>query len=199
MRKNLATNSSRPYKCPMLSKKKKMTAKRGQTSEKPTHSYDHDKFVNESATKKFSLSSKNRSFIKEKRFHHPDDFFRKTIENKGWRALCQPPSPAATSVVREFYANLTSHVLKKVQVHGVLVDFSAKSINWYYNLEPVNPEAFDLLHEQPNYPEVLRMLTNGHGEWKLNSEGHCALQGQTFSLYSQGMESLHHIASYSDN
>ena len=54
----------------------------------------------------------------------------------------------------------------------VLVDFNAKSINRYYNLEPVNPEAFDRLHEQPNYPEVLRMLNNGHGEWKINSEGH---------------------------
>ena len=57
-------------------------------------------------------------------------------------------------------------------MRGVLVHFSAKSINRYYNIEPVNPEAYDRLHEQPNYPEVLRMLTNGHGEWKLNSEGH---------------------------
>ena len=57
-------------------------------------------------------------------------------------------------------------------MRGVLVDFSAKSINRYYNLEPVNLEAFDRLHDQPNYHEVLRMLTNGHGEWKLNSEGH---------------------------
>ena len=55
---------------------------------------------------------------------------------------------------------------------GVLVDFSAESINRYYNLERINPEAYDRLHEHPNYPEVLRMLTNGHGEWKLNSEGH---------------------------
>ena len=54
----------------------------------------------------------------------------------------------------------------------MLVDFSAKSINWYYNLEPVNLEAYDRLHEHPNYLEVLRMLTNGHGEWKLNNEGH---------------------------
>ena len=29
-----------------------------------------------------------------------------------------------------------------------------------------------MLHEHPNYPEVLRMLTNGQGEWKLNSERH---------------------------
>ena len=43
----------------------------------------------------------------------------------------------------------------------VLVDFSAKSINRYDNLESVNPEAYDRLHENPNYPQVLRMLTNG--------------------------------------
>ena len=57
-------------------------------------------------------------------------------------------------------------------MHGVLVDFSANSSNRYYHLELVNPEAYDRLHEHPNYLEVLRMLTNGHGEWKLNSEGH---------------------------
>ena len=110
---------------------------------------------------KFGLISANCSFIKEKGFQHPDDLFRKTIARKGLGALCQPPRPAAMMVVREFYANLATHVLKKVQVHGVLVDFSAKSINSYYNLEPVNLEAYDRLHENPNYLEVLGMLTNG--------------------------------------
>ena len=75
-------------------------------------------------------------------------------------------------VVRKFYANLAAHVLKKVRVRGVLVDLSAKSINRYYNLDPVNPEAFDWIHEHPNYLEVLRLLTNGQGEWKLNNKGH---------------------------
>ena len=156
----------------MLSKNKKLSLKRNQASEDPTHDYDHEKFVNESVAEKFGLISKNRSFIKEKGFHHPDDFICKTIANKGWRALFQPPRPATISVVREFYANLSSHILERVRVRGVLVDFSAKSINRYYNLEPVNPEAYDRLHEHPNYPEVLRMLTNEQGEWKLNSEGH---------------------------
>ena len=77
-----------------------MTAKRGRASEEIAHSYDHDKFVNESTAEKFGLISKNRSFIKEKGFHHSYDFFSKTIANKGWWALCQPPSPATTSVVR---------------------------------------------------------------------------------------------------
>ena len=125
-----------------------------------------------STVEKFGLISKNSSFNKEKGFHHLDNFFRKTIANKGWRALCQPPRPAAIMVVREFYANLAAHELKRVRVHAVLVDFSAKSINEYYNLEPVNSEAYDKLHETLNYPKVLRMLTNGQGEWKHNNEGH---------------------------
>ena len=75
-------------------------------------------------------------------------------------------------VVREFYANLATHVLKRVRVRGVLVDFNAKSINEYYNLELFNFEAYDRLHEALNYPEVLRILKNEQGEWKLNNEGH---------------------------
>ena len=142
-------------------KKKKMSSKRSRASEEPTHVYDNNKFVNESEVVKFDLISKNRSFIKEKGFHNPNDFFRKTIVKKGWRALFQPSSPTATSVVREFYANLASHVLKRVQVREVMVDFSAKSINQYYNLEAVNAEAYERIHENPNYSKVIRMLTNG--------------------------------------
>ena len=153
-----------PIKCPMSSKKQKLSSKRSRASEEPTHDYDHEKFVNESAAEKFGLILKNKYFIKEKRFHHLDDFFRKTIAKKRWRALCQPPRPTATSVVRDFYTNLAFYILKRVWVCRVLVDFSAKSINRYYNLESVNPEAYDRLHEHPNYPKVLRMLTNEQGE-----------------------------------
>ena len=152
----------------MSGKRQKFPTKRGRASEDPTPNFDITKFFNEGVTNRF----KNRSFIKENGFHHPDDFFRKTIATKGWRALCQPPRPTATSVVREFYANLASHVVKKVWVCGVLVDFSAESINQFYNIDPVPPEPFDRLYELPYYPEVIRVLTNERGEWKLNSEGH---------------------------
>ena len=77
-----------PIKCSMSSKNQKLSSKRSRASKEPTHDYDHEKFVNESATEKFGLISKNRFFIKEKGFYYPDDFFRKTIANKGWRALC---------------------------------------------------------------------------------------------------------------
>ena len=128
--------------------------------------------MNANAADRFGAICTNRSFIKEKGFHHPDDFFRKTIAAKGWRALCQQPHPAAMSVVREFYANLASHVLKKVWVRGVLVDFSAELINSYYSLEHVPSGPFDRLHEHPDYLEVIQVLTNGRGEWKINSAGH---------------------------
>ena len=156
----------------MSGKRQKLPAKRSRASEAPTPTFDASRFINESAADRFSTICKNRSFIKEKGFHHPEDFFRKTIEAKGWRALCQPPRPAAMSVVREFYANLASHVLKKVRVRGVLVDFSAESINSYYGLERIPPGPFDQLREHPDYHEVIRVLTKGQGEWRINSAGH---------------------------
>ena len=156
----------------MSGKRRKLTAKRGRASEDLTPNFDFTKFFNEGVVDRFGNICKNWSFIKEKGFHYPEDFFRKTIANKGWRALCQPPRLAATSVVQEFYANLASYVVKKVWVCGVLVDFNAQSINQFYNLDPFPPEPFDRLYEWSDYPEVLRVLTNGRGEWKLNSEGH---------------------------
>ena len=67
----------------MSSKKQKLNSKRSRESEEPAHDYDHEKFVNVSAAEKFGLILKKRSFMKEKGFHHPDDFFHKTIVNKG--------------------------------------------------------------------------------------------------------------------
>ena len=52
------------------------------------------------------------------------------------------------------------------------MDFSSSSINEFYNLESISDEAYNRLQEDPNYHVVLRMLTNGQGEWKTNREGH---------------------------
>ena len=130
----------------MSGKRQKLPTKRGHASEDLSPNFEVMRFVNEGAADWFGTICKNRSFIKEKGFHHTDDFFRKTIAIKGWRALCQPPRPAAMSVVGEFYTNLASHVVKKVRVRGVLVDFSTESINQFYNLDPIRPEPFNRLH-----------------------------------------------------
>ena len=83
----------------MLGKRQKLPTKRGRANEDLTPNFDVTRFVKEGSADRFGTICKNRSFIKEKGFHHLDDFFRKTIETKGWRALFQPPRPAARSVV----------------------------------------------------------------------------------------------------
>ena len=67
----------------MSGKRQKLPTKRSRSSEDPTPTYDVTRFVNEIAADRFGAICKNRSFIKEKGFHHPDDFFRKTIAAKG--------------------------------------------------------------------------------------------------------------------
>ena len=67
----------------MLGKRQKLTAKWGRASQDPTPNFDLTKFGNEGSVDRFGTICKNRSFIKEKGFHHPDDFFRKTIATKG--------------------------------------------------------------------------------------------------------------------
>ena len=74
----------------MSFEKKKLSSKKSRKIEEPSHDYDHEKFINESAAEKFNLISKNRSFIKEKGFYHPKDFFfHKTIANEGWSVTPQ--------------------------------------------------------------------------------------------------------------
>ena len=110
--------------------------------------------------------------LRRRGFITPTIILEKLLRPRGGVLCAKPPRPAAMSVVREFYANLASHVLKKVRVRGVLVDFSAESINSYYGLEHIPPGPFDQLREHPDYPEVIRVLTNGRGEWRINSSGH---------------------------
>ena len=100
----------------MSSKRQKLSSKKSRRVDEQPKDFDRTKFVNVGTVEKFTLILNNRSFIKEKGFHHPDNFFRQTIINKGWGVLCQPPRLVATMVVREFYANLASLVVKKVKV-----------------------------------------------------------------------------------
>ena len=59
----------------MSGKRQKLPAKRSRPSEDPTPTFDASRFANMSAAEWFGTIFKNRSFIKKKGFHHPDDFF----------------------------------------------------------------------------------------------------------------------------
>ena len=80
----------------------------------PPKEYNHGMFITLETSKRYTMIARNRTFIKEKGFEHPEDFFMKYIANKGWRELCKPPKPAFISIVREFYANFVDQSLKRV-------------------------------------------------------------------------------------
>ena len=72
----------------------------------PLEEYNHDMFITFEASKRYTMIARNITFIKEKGFEHPKDFFKKYISNKGSNDLSKQPKQAVISVVRKFYANL---------------------------------------------------------------------------------------------
>ena len=74
----------------MSGKRQKLPAKRSRPSEAPTPAFDASRFVNESVADRFSIICKNRSFIKEKGFHHPDDFLGRQSKERGGVPCANP-------------------------------------------------------------------------------------------------------------
>ena len=82
----------------MSSKRPKLPTKRGRANEDLTPNFDITKFINEGVVDRFGTICKNWSFIKEKGFHHPTISFARPLRLRVG-GLCQPPRPAAMSVV----------------------------------------------------------------------------------------------------
>ena len=74
-------------------------------------------------------------------------------------------------MVREVYANLSEQVDKKVWVRGFWVPFDNTTINVLYQIPHVGDEGYQRLNAEPNYMEIIKCLTNGQGQWKVNSKG----------------------------
>ena len=96
-----------------MSSKKQRVSKRTSNAP-PFEEYNHDMFITLETSKRYMMITRNKTFIKEKGFEHPKDFFKKDIVNKGRKELCRPPKLAIILVVREFYANLVDQALKRV-------------------------------------------------------------------------------------
>ena len=53
----------------------------------------------------------------------------------------------------------------------VWVPCDRATINAFYNIPHVDDEEYQKLSVEPNYLDIIKCLTNGQGEWKINSEG----------------------------
>ena len=56
-------------------------------------------------------------------------------------------------------------------MRGVWVPFDRATINAFYQIPHLDDEEYQRLNEEPNYMEIIKCLSNGQGQWKVNSKG----------------------------
>ena len=111
----------------------------------------------------------------------------KNIVTKGWNELCKPPKPTTILVVMEFHANLVDQGLERVWVRGKWVPFDNDNINAFYNLPEVDNEAYENLRKEPNYFEIIELLTNNQEKWKINHEGQVVNFKANYGVFSTSL------------
>ena len=94
--------------------------------------FDSSKFVSENAQDRYFDSVSKRSPIAERGLcvtgiNWPR--IKANISKRGWDDFCAQPLGAIVPVVREFYANVPEHNLRKVFVRGKQVPFHGPAIN----------------------------------------------------------------------
>ena len=113
---------------------------------------DSQRFVNEEAKQRFD------TLIKARKIHHEKGFLFQEAEHYGlpaniaevidahqWGKFAEHPSNPIVSLVREFYANITTSQQTFSMVRGLKVSFSAASINMHFGLSDLEDEYSVLL------------------------------------------------------
>ena len=153
--------------------KKTIPAKRhrsGSTSrEAPPPPDDLHRFISREVERLYHKSLCIRSFVPERGFPTSNAFFNFTIQSRGWQTLCAPPTPGVAPVVREFYYNLPFRVDTTVFVQGKWVDFRARAINQFYQLQEDDSEEYQALFMATDFEGLMHKLTWGQGVWRHHS------------------------------
>lgn len=84
-----------------------------------------------------------------------------------WAKLETIRIPAASTLMREVYANMSLNVSNPiVNVRGVEVDFSRNAINAYLRLHYIENEYHDMLQDQP-YDFILATYARPCASWEM--------------------------------
>ena len=113
---------------------------------------------------KDALQQKN--FIGERGFNKLISPFREVIEKIGWNLFCEHKPVDFAALVQEFYPNLVGKKEKTYYVKGKWISFERGAINKTYNLKEMKDGAkFKNLQKEPEFQNMVELLTNGKGEW----------------------------------
>ncbi|KAK8913544.1 hypothetical protein KSP39_PZI023706 [Platanthera zijinensis] len=81
------------------------------------------------------------------------------IREQGWNSFFHPRDEAILSWVYEFYANAPFHQNDKVLVRGKEINCSTEAINNFFDMENVEDQRFEQLHETISPLEVATALS----------------------------------------
>ena len=125
-----------------------------------------DDFVSERVHVVMEQTLLHKDFIRERGFNKLISPFREVMENRGWNLLCDHKPVGLTTVVKDFFANMVGKKDKMCYIGGKRISFDMKEINKTYNLkEQKNGSKFKKLLKEPNHQKIVKLLTDGKGEW----------------------------------
>ena len=123
-------------------------------------------WVSEQAYVTWRDKLQHKDFIGERGFNKWISPFQEIIESKGWHLLCEHKDIEFVDVVKEFYANMVGMKDKTVYVRGKWISFGKEEIKQTNNLkEKKNGSKFKKLVKEPNFQEIVDVLTDGKGKW----------------------------------
>ena len=92
--------------------------------------------------------------------------FQEIIESKRWHLFYEHKALRFVDVVKEFYANMVGMKDKTIYVRGKWISFSREYIEQTYNIKEMkNGSKFKKLVKEPNFQEIVDLLTDGKGKW----------------------------------
>ena len=110
----------------------------------------------------------HRDFVGERDFNKRISPFHEIIESKGWHLFYEHKAPGFVDVVKEFYSNMVGMKDKTVYVRGKWISFNKQQIEQTYNLKEMkNGSKFKKLVKEPNFQEIVDLLTYGKGKWNI--------------------------------
>ena len=128
---------------------------------------DDKDFISKEAHELWNKIMFNKEFVGEKGFGKLIYPFSEVIEISGWGFFCDHKAPGFSALTWEFYANMVGVKEDSVYVRGFWVPFGHRQINEMFKLRDLkHGSKYKKMVENPNYEEILNMLTAREGKWE---------------------------------
>ena len=132
---------------------------------------DDKGFLSKKAQELWNKVLFDKEFVCERGFGKLISLFSEVIEKRGWGFFCEHKAQRFSALAREFYANMVGMKEESVYERGVWVTFGDIWINEMFKLRDLkHGSKYKKLVENPNYDQILNLLTGGEGKWEVTKK-----------------------------